>query len=74
MLTRKLWSSFSISRNRWGHLFLHHPEVMLCMLVIVLDFDYVAGGFSGVRERHIPLVTCFEIDARNTWHSAQFPV
>ena len=41
----------------------HHAEVMLCMLVIVLGFDCVAGQGSGTRQRHVPLVLRFCIDA-----------
>ena len=44
-------SGFSICTNCLQPLFPHQPDIMLCMLVIVLDFDCVAGRFGRLCER-----------------------
>ena len=59
-----------------GHLhrlFLHQPKVMLCVLVIVLNFGCIAGRCGGTRERHIAFVAPFGVGKLNTCRSAKFP-
>ena len=34
----------------------HQPQIMLCVLVVILDFDRVAGQCGGARERKVSLV------------------
>ena len=39
----------------------HLPQVMLCMLVEVLDFDRITGGSGISRKRHIVFILPFGI-------------
>jgi hypothetical protein len=58
------------ARWRLHRLFVHQPEVMLCVLVIVLDFGCITGRSGGARELHIAFVAPSGIGKPNACESA----